>query len=206
MRLPSQGIVAVAACGLLLAQSACTPQAGPGTAPSAAAATAAAGQPSSGPSPEPADADAFPKRDHKISISTTTDGGGKVAPLAVNKDGRLIWDGAGAGPETLFVLQPAGDRHQIQVLEADGDRSCLGLSDKRKNGSSYIEARVVAATCDASRDGQRWTLIKSDFGYYIHSGKLYLSSLGDVGVVAQEQGEGLPSPGMFTFTDKGSAS
>jgi hypothetical protein len=200
MRLSSQGFVAAAACVLTLLQSACTNRPEPGAAAPAVSATTA---PSSGSSEEPESGDSILAGERRISIATAEDG--KQAPLAVNKDGELVADEAGAAPDTLFVLRPAQGKHQIQVVEADGDRSCIGLSDKRTN-ASFSEATVVAAPCVASREGQLWTVKKNESGYYLHSGKLYLGTSGESGLAAQEQGEGLPDPGLFTFTDKGSAS
>ncbi len=208
MRLSSRSFMAAATCGLILVQSACTSPTEPGAAAPAVSATTAAGvvgagEPSSGSSEEPDSGDPILAGERRISIATAEEG--KQASLAVNKDGKLVADEEGAAPETLFVLKPAQGKHQIQVVEADGDRSCMGLIYKRKD-VSFSEATVVAAPCAASREGQLWTVKKDEYFYYIHSGKLYLGTSGESGLVAREQGEGLPDPALFTFTDKGNAS
>lgn len=192
-------MTAAAVCGLSLAPTACAAPSGPGTGAPAPPATA---EPDTGSSTEAAGGDPILTGQRQVSIATA-DGGG--APLVVNSHGRLVADRTGNGPDTLFVLWPSQGRHQLQVMEADGDRSCMGLSDKAASDTSYAEATVVAAPCAPSRDGQLWTLKKTEHGYFISSGDLYLGNSTESGLAAREQGEGLPSPGLFTFVDEGAA-
>jgi len=78
--------------------------------------------------------------------------------VAVDEKGRL---GLTDGPsdKTLFVLVPAGSgQHLIRTARAGsgGEPACMGLRD---NGSA--PATVVAAACDTSRPGQRFTIEKT---------------------------------------------
>ncbi|MEV4707032.1 hypothetical protein [Actinoplanes sp. NPDC049316] len=73
--------------------------------------------------------------------------------VAVDGKGRLsLTDGP--SDKTLFVLVPVGEgKHFIRTAKAgeSGEPACMGL---REGGGA---AKVVAAACDASRSGQRFT-------------------------------------------------
>jgi hypothetical protein len=126
--------------------------------------------------------------------------------VGITSKGRLdLVDGEPA--YGLFVLSPVGDKYQIKTAKAgDGKKAaCIGI---RNNGSNPLTA--VAATCDARRAGQLFTLVKqaeTDNGrptYGIHSNSAFLQHFPRTGLIAEELGDA-PLATTFSFVDNGPA-
>lgn len=128
--------------------------------------------------------------------------------LAVDTKGRM---NATDGPSeySLFVFVPARDgKHLIRTAKAGtgGEPSCMGI---RNNGSAPLT--VVAAACDAGRDGQLFTVAtakdaakKDEPAYTISNGDAFLLLTPQDDLIAQEPGDA-PSGTTFTLVDNGSA-
>jgi hypothetical protein len=126
--------------------------------------------------------------------------------VAIDGKGRLnLTDGEAY--YGLFVLSPVGEKFQIKTAKpGDGKKAaCIGI---RNNGSNPLTA--VAATCDARRAGQLFTLVKqaeTDNGrptYGIHSNSAFLQHFPRTGLIAEELGDA-PLKTTFAFVDNGPA-
>lgn len=107
----------------------------------------------------------------------------------------------------LFVLSPVGSKFQIKTAKAgDGKKAaCIGV---KKNGTQPLTA--VAATCDASRAGQLFTVAKltaKDNGrptYAISNGGAFLQYFPRTGLILEELGDAELTT-TYSFVDNGPA-
>ncbi|MFI5494547.1 hypothetical protein [Actinoplanes sp. NPDC051859] len=177
---------------LAFAQQACgtagsTDAGTPATPPSAAPASSA--------SPEP---DPLLTGKNQVVIAPV---GSFESVLAVDDKGRLNTTD-GDSEFSLFVLVPAtSGTHQIQTAKpsTDGQPACMGI---KENGTQPLT--VVAAPCDAERDGQLFTIGVADEAYTINSAGAYLRVSPELGLIAEEIGDG-PAATTFTLVDNGPA-
>ncbi|QSB16705.1 RICIN domain-containing protein [Natronosporangium hydrolyticum] len=123
--------------------------------------------------------------------------------LLVDGEGRL---GPSPGPDDFdtFVLVPSGeDTHMIRTAVPDesGEPACMGIDN---SGTSSLT--VLAAACDAGRDGQLFTIEDiEDGGYAISNNSAYLQLSTQSGdLIAEELGHSRLDT-TFTFTDEGEA-
>ncbi len=191
----SRFILAVAAGALCLTQSSC----------SAATQTPAAAGSAPASSSEPPARVATGERGgiftgaRRIAISMES---GPPATLTVDAEGKLIGH-VRLTDRSLFVLVPAGDKHQIRT--AVGDRACMGVREVDEGPDI-----VVAAVCDSGAEGQLFTIARradtDSKGRRNHqistaAGELTFSSRD--GVHIQPHGDG--SATGFALIDKGPA-
>ncbi|MFI5908177.1 hypothetical protein [Dactylosporangium sp. NPDC051541] len=194
------GLAVLAGCGSNAGTPA--PEAAlPSAAPSVARPTSSASpavSASAAPAPSFTGADAPMLSGRRKVVIRPAEAGESI--LAVDDGGRLnVTDGPTA--KSLFVLVPSGARHQIRTATAD--RSCLGL---KNNGSAPLT--IVATACDASRDGQLFTIRPPSGGdpatYVISVSDAYLQSSKTNGLIAEEPGDA-GAITAFVLVDNGPA-
>lgn len=211
----------VLAAGLVLSQQACaatTPQAGP--APSTSESEETGGTSGGGEAPSKAEEgggkapakSAEPKEGGKAPKDPILAGKRQIviAPVesmesivVVDAKGRLSTTD-GEAEHSMFVLTPVGGRYQIKTAKvgAGGEPSCMGI---KGNGTAPLT--VVAAACDAGRDGQLFTIKKQkakDNGrptYAISNRDAYLQIFPS-GLIAEELGDA-PLLTTYAFVDNG---
>ncbi|GAA3350872.1 hypothetical protein GCM10020358_78410 [Amorphoplanes nipponensis] len=125
--------------------------------------------------------------------------------VVVGERGRLtLTDGeAGRG---LFLLLPAGDKHQIRTARAGGGPACLSV---RSNSSGPLT--VEAAACDSGRAGQLFTITRQpertadgNPTYAISNRGAFLQVSAGGGLIAEELGDA-PLRTTYEFVDNGAA-